>query len=83
MIFSGEITTALKNLLSNLQSLKEVILTDLILERFEANRLMDHVSFSLYNKIDKIALINLTVNHCPLLQLNMFSNLKVCISYLM
>lgn len=65
------------NLLSNLQSLNELALMNLAVERFEANRLLDRLSVALSTKIKRLTLINVTANHCSLPQIAMFSNLEV------
>lgn len=78
----GLIVTALMNLLSNIHNLNELALKNLVVERFEANRLLDRLSVALSTKIKRLTLVNLTENHCSLPQIAMFSNLEVGLSHL-
>lgn len=73
----GSIVTALIKLLSISHNLTELILVDLAVERYEANRLLDHLSITLNQRLKRLSLINLTNNHCFLTQIAMFSNLQV------
>lgn len=73
----GLIVTALIKLLTSSQNLSELILVDLAVERYEANRILDHLSVTLSQQLKRLSLINLTSNHCFLTQIAMFSNLKV------
>lgn len=73
----GSIVTALIKLLSSSHSLTELILADLAVERYEANRMLDHLSVALSQRLKRLSLINLTNNHCFFTQIAMFSNLQV------
>lgn len=57
----------------------ELELVDLVLERYEANSLMDQISIGLSQSLKVLSIINLTTNHCPLQQISMLSNLEVSI----
>lgn len=59
-----------------MQKLGDLELIDLVLEKYEANSLMDQLSLSLQS-LKQISIINLTLNHCPIQQIMMISNLEV------
>lgn len=58
----------------HLRSLK---LTDLVLERFDANHLLDRISQVSSRSLLRLELINLTTVHCPMTQIGMLTNLQV------
>lgn len=66
-----------KKMLSEIKKLRELELIDFVLEKYEANSLMDHISLCLNQCLRKFSIINLTINHCPLQQISMLSNLEV------
>lgn len=66
-----------KKLLPKMPKLIELELIDLVLEKYEANSLMDQLSLCLQS-LKQISIINLTLNHCPAQQIMMISNLEVC-----
>lgn len=66
-----------KKLLTRMSKLCDLILVDLVLEKYEANSLMDVISLQLNQSMKEFTAINLTVNHCPFQQVAMLSNLKV------
>lgn len=75
-MITGELMGSFKKLLPKMQKLRELELNDLVLEKYEANRLMDQMSLCLHS-LKQVTLTNLTINHCPLQQITMLSNLKV------
>lgn len=60
-----------------MQKLRELELVDLVLERFEANGLMDQMAINLSQSLKVLSVVNFTINHCPLQQIAMMSNLEV------
>ncbi|XP_031622465.1 uncharacterized protein LOC116340235 [Contarinia nasturtii] len=73
----GQLIGSFKKLLSKMPNLCELELVDLVLERYEANSLMDQISIGLSQSLKVLSIINLTVNHCPLQQISMLSNLEI------
>lgn len=65
-----------KRLLPKMPKLNELELIDLVLEKYEANSLMDQLSLCLQS-LKQISIINLTLNHCPIQQIMMISTLEV------
>lgn len=66
---------SLRRLLLNAVDLREITLVDLILERFEANKLMDTISRAV--SLQRLNIVNLSQNHCPIPQIAMLSHLEV------
>lgn len=60
-----------------MENLTELKLTDLVLDRYEANSLMDRASICLNQSLKQFKAINFTLNHCPLRQIGMLFNLEV------
>lgn len=60
-----------------MRKLCDLQLVDLVLEKYEANSLMDLISLCLNQTLKELVAINLTISHCPLQQIGMLSNLKV------
>lgn len=77
--FLGQITALLVTLMQKLNEINDLQINNIMLERYEANKLLDIISIHLNQKIKKLSLINLTTNHCRLHQLDMFTKLQVCI----
>lgn len=67
----------LKILLSKLSKLQTLKLTDLVLERFEANRLLDEIAENCHFTLRHLNIVNVTVVHCPILHIGCFFNLQV------
>uniref|UniRef100_T1H6H8 F-box domain-containing protein n=1 Tax=Megaselia scalaris TaxID=36166 RepID=T1H6H8_MEGSC len=72
----GEMLRTLKILLSKLAKLKTLKLTDLVLERFEANRLLDEIAENCHFTLNHLNIVNVTVVHCPILHIGCFFNLQ-------
>lgn len=70
-----------KQMLSETKKLREFELFDLVLDKYEANSLMDHICLCLNQSIKILSVINLTINHCPLQQVSMLTNLEVMPKY--
>lgn len=77
VLFLGQLIGSFKKLLPKMQKLCDLELVDLLLERYEANSLMDQMSISLNHSLKVLSAVNLTINHCPLQQIAMMSNLEV------
>lgn len=71
----GQLMASLRRLLLNAVDLREITLVDLILERFEANKLMDTISRAV--SLQRLNIVNLSQNHCPIPQIAMLSHLEV------
>lgn len=76
-IVSGQLIASLKKMCSHLLHLKYLKLTDLVLERFDANHLLDEISRVCNQGLTQLELINITTLHCPMTQIGMFENLQV------
>ena len=72
----GQLLAGLKRLMLNLQELKSLKLTDLMLVRYDANHLLDEVLESCSTGLKQLHLINLTKVHCPIMHVGLFFNLK-------
>lgn len=79
--FLGQIITLLVKLMQTLNAITDLQITNLMMERYEANKLMDTISIHINRTIKKLSLINLTMNHCRLHQLDMFTKLEVRIRF--
>lgn len=75
--FVGQLMSTFKNLLKRMSKLCDLRLIDQVLEKYEANSLMDVISLQLNKSMKEFTAINLTVNHCPFQQIAILSNLKV------
>lgn len=73
----GQLLAALKRLLTNLTQLKTLKLIDLMLQRYDANHLLDEVLHSCCLGLKVLHLINVTSVHCPIMHAGLFLNLKV------
>lgn len=73
----GEMLRTLKILMSKLSKLQNLKLTDLVLERFEANRLLDEIAENCHFTLRHLNIVNVTVVHCPILHIGCFFNLQV------
>lgn len=74
---TGLVVSALMHLLLRLPNLTELVVINLCVERYEANRLLDYISVALSASMKHLTLVNLTESHCALTQIEMFSNLEV------
>lgn len=75
----GQLLAVLKSLLANLTKLKSLKLVDLVLERYEANHLLDEVLDSCCTILRYLNLINVTTVHCPILHIGLFLNLQILV----
>ncbi|XP_065200607.1 F-box only protein 39 [Planococcus citri] len=71
----GKLLDALKKLMNNLPALRDLQLTDLMLDSHEALQLLDQICFSLSLTMNKLVLINISKTQCPLLHAGVFLNL--------
>ncbi|XP_055535829.1 uncharacterized protein LOC129724722 isoform X2 [Wyeomyia smithii] len=75
----GQLLAALKKLMLNLPNLQTLKLVDLMLERYEANHLLDEVLEACCLGLKRLHLINLTMVHCPVMHMGLFLNLQVLV----
>uniref|UniRef100_A0A182IL67 Uncharacterized protein n=1 Tax=Anopheles atroparvus TaxID=41427 RepID=A0A182IL67_ANOAO len=75
----GQLLAALKRLMLCLTALRSLSLVDLILERYEANHLLDEVLESCCLVLRRLCLVNVTTVHCPIMHIGLFLNLQVLI----
>lgn len=73
----GQLLKGLKELLQRLTDLHTLKLIDFVLERFEANHLLDEVVCSCCTKMRVLNLVNVTTMHCPIMHVGLFLNLQV------
>lgn len=73
----GQLLKGLKELLQRLTDLHTLKLVDFVLERFEANHLLDEVVCSCCTKMRVLNLVNVTTTHCPIMHVGLFLNLQV------
>lgn len=73
----GQLLASLKRLMTNLTNLQTLKLVDLMLERYEANHLLDEVLESCCLVLKRLYLINVTMVHCPIMHIGLFLNLQV------
>lgn len=73
----GQLLAALKRLMYNLPHLQTLKLVDLMLERYEANHLLDEVLEACCLVLKRLHLINVTMVHCPVMHIGLFLNLQV------
>ncbi|KAH8257805.1 hypothetical protein KR038_001344 [Drosophila bunnanda] len=73
----GQLLKGLKELLLRLTDLHTLKLVDFVLERFEANHLLDEVVCSCCTKMRVLNLVNVTTTHCPIMHVGLFLNLQV------
>ncbi|XP_055317479.1 F-box only protein 39 [Sitodiplosis mosellana] len=73
----GQVIGSFRKLLPKMQKLCQLELVDLVLERYEANKLLDQMSISLSHSLKLLSAVNLTNFHCPLQQIAMMSNLEI------
>lgn len=62
-----------------MEKLHELKLIDLVLERYQANSLMDAISLRLNHTLNELTLVNLTACHCTVQQIGTLDNLKVSV----
>lgn len=74
---SGKLLDALKRLMGNLPSLRDLRLIDLMLDSNEALQLLDEVCYSHCLNMQKLVLINISKTQCSLLHIGVFLNLQV------
>lgn len=74
---TGQLLNALKQLLSKLQHLETLRLIDLCLERYQANHLLDTVHRQCLHTLRILHIVNVTIVHCSILDVGLFSNLQV------
>lgn len=74
----GKLLDAVKRLMENLPSLRDLQLVDLMLDSDEALRLLDQVCYSHCLTMKRMVLINISKVQCPLLHVGVFLNLQVC-----
>ncbi|CAD7088896.1 unnamed protein product [Hermetia illucens] len=75
----GELLLALKKLMAKLDNLRILKLIDLVLERFEANHLLDEVLDSCCTQLRVLYLVNTTTVHCPIMHVGLFVNLQILV----
>ncbi|XP_055610957.1 LOW QUALITY PROTEIN: uncharacterized protein LOC129757692 [Uranotaenia lowii] len=75
----GQLLAALKRLMRNLPKLHTLKLVDLILERYEANHLLDEVLEMCCMVLRRLHLVNVTMVHCPVMHIGLFLNLQVLV----
>ncbi|XP_050092027.1 uncharacterized protein LOC126575393 [Anopheles aquasalis] len=75
----GQLLAALKRLMLCLTNLHSLSLVDLMLERYEANHLLDEVLESCCLVLRRLCLVNVTSVHCPIMHIGLFLNLQVLI----
>ncbi|XP_053685778.1 uncharacterized protein LOC128735313 [Sabethes cyaneus] len=75
----GQLLAALKKLMLNLPNLQTLKLVDLMLERYEANHLLDEVLEACCLGLKRLHLINVTMVHCPVMHMGLFLNLQVLV----
>lgn len=73
----GQLLASLKRLMHNLPNLQTLKLVDLMLERYEANHLLDEVLDACCLVLRRLHLINVTMVHCPVMHAALFLNLQV------
>ncbi|XP_032596900.1 uncharacterized protein LOC6568986 [Drosophila grimshawi] len=73
----GQLLKGLKELMLRLSDLHTLKLIDFVLERFEANHLLDEVVCSCCTKMRVLNLVNVTTTHCPIMHVGLFLNLQV------
>ncbi|EDW48661.1 GM21995 [Drosophila sechellia] len=73
----GQLLRVLKELLLRLTDLHTLKLVDFVLERYEANHLLDEVVCSCCTKMRVLNLVNVTTMHCPIMHVGLFLNLQV------
>ncbi|KMY95214.1 F-box only protein 39 [Drosophila simulans] len=73
----GQLLRVLKELLLRLTDLHTLKLVDFVLERYEANHLLDEVVCSCCTKMKVLNLVNVTTMHCPIMHVGLFLNLQV------
>ncbi|XP_037953732.1 F-box only protein 39-like [Teleopsis dalmanni] len=73
----GQLLQGLKHLLSRLKNLRTLKLIDFVLNRFEANHLLDEVLETCCNKMRVLNLVNVTTGHCPIMHVGLFFNLQI------
>lgn len=74
----GQLLAELKRLLGNLATrLRNLQLTDLMLDRYEAKHLLDEVLQSGQMVLRRLSLVNVTTGHCPIMHIGLFFNLQV------
>lgn len=74
----GKLLYALKRLMRNLSSLRDLRLVDLMLDTNEALQLLDDVCYSHCLTMQSLELVNISKVQCPLLHVGVFLNLQVC-----
>lgn len=67
--------------MNNLPALRDLQLTDLMLDSQEALKLLDHICYSHCSTMNKLVLINISKTQCPLLHAGVFLNLQVRIRH--
>nr|XP_029731265.1 uncharacterized protein LOC109410568 [Aedes albopictus] len=75
----GQLLASLKRLMHNLPNLQTLKLVDLMLERYEANHLLDEVLDACCLVLRRLHLINVTMVHCPVMHAALFLNLQVLV----
>lgn len=73
----GQMLASMKKFMSLINELKTLKLVDLMLERYEANHLLDEVLESSCMSLKHLHLINVTMYHCPIMHVGLFLNLQV------
>lgn len=79
---TGQLLASLKRLLRSLRSLHTLRLVDLMLERYDANHLLDELVQSgsaCSQTLRTLHLINVTTVHCPIMHVGLFFNLRVLV----
>lgn len=73
----GQMLASMKKFMALINELKTLKLVDLMLERYEANHLLDEVLESSCMSLKHLNLINVTMYHCPIMHVGLFLNLQV------
>ncbi|XP_044726796.1 uncharacterized protein LOC123290606 [Chrysoperla carnea] len=75
----GKLLEALKRLMCNLINMRRLELVNLLLDRIEAQHLLDEVCAKSCSQLRTLVLINTTKIFCPLLHVGVFLNLQTLI----
>lgn len=73
----GQMLASIKKFMALITQLKTLKLVDLMLERYEANHLLDEVLESSCMSLKALHLVNVTMYHCPIMHVGLFLNLQV------
>lgn len=75
----GKLLQALKRLMGNLKGLRHLTLNELLLEKHEAQYLLDDVTMNCCQTLRTLRLMNCTKDICPIMHVGVMLNLEVLI----